>query len=1022
MTNSHINDYLVAASTGHQPEHNCTAAVVIGIYLVWITIPCDAPLNASFACQSDIKMKYRPYDLAVNPYNVTCAAGSILFNSEKCYMFLEVKKQITFSTAMQMCHAQQGTILNVDVATREGSRTAHDLLLREYYHSIERRYKKAGYDIDEDGFRIKKMIFGEFLRSNSMANRLANILKWTLNDLPVHRITTLVAVKYRFCAILEYLEYARAYQAKILPDLLKGWGVKPVACGELFSIDAIVCATQSIPFAISSCGKQLFECKDGTCILYAYRCDFINDCFDNSDEDNCEAYQQNTRRLLQSINIGCESKLNCSLPHHQSTIFLQDICDGIFSAYVFVSEKQVCHNNGIVKINLLDMQYNRLIISNRWREHIDDDRIFKAVMMAYKQNVTVGRIPAFIRQTYQGKVKFRKLLCNPHTHTYIDDICKIGSHSKLCSSGPTADICTDIMCPGMLKCYGYYCIPVSYVCDGQSDCLYGEDEAYCDSLTCPGSIKCRGEKRCVGSEDICDGITNCLYSFDDEVSCHICPDNCTCEGYMVSCVAVNTQDKHTSRLFYSKGLSLNSTLGQFSIDYLHMMNLLYLDISQCSLSDVVFTSKYDIVPRLLHVNISSNFLVNINFMANHFFLSVLIIDGSNNFLTHIHLEHILFKYLTVFILGGNFIKEVHLKNTLSSLRFLKLKHVRFNPHMLINVPTLCNVIVSYPSLCCTLPSKSICRTFDHKKVTCFGLLPGLVSRICIYTIIILSGASCIFKLYRSIFDISWIKDHKLFYIATTANYSIADLLSIVYSVVLISADISRIGWLLWRKSLFCRYLRGIISLSLRGSLIYKTICLVIITLKIIFPFRHQLRWLKYLPLFSFFIWIMLVGLDVTSAHIMSDIYLDQFCTFLNCHDRHDELTYLISGRVAIDFVCIISFIVCLCKTYLYLEQRRSLTSYDCLQSTKQIYITKISFKLGKLLYSDIVLRTIFFLVYIIKHTYSLREQFCLAIALYTIPLNILIFNIANAFWQHLKHNVAFLAYGSFCNTLFITES
>ena len=798
------------------------------------------------------------------------------------------------------------------------------------------------------------------------------------------------------CGILKYLEYARAYQLKLPREYLKSWGVKYVACRELFTIDAIVCEKQSIPFSTSPCGNEFFECEDGTCILSTYTYDLLNDCFDNSDEDKYVDYLQNGRRVSQSIDTGCELNINCSLPQNQSGLFLHDMCDGIFSSLVFVKEVEVCQNNDIVTINLLHLQYERVNIFTRWTERTDHKRILMANKYSMSEKNAPEYIPASTNQAYQGDYKLRKLLCHYQTRTHIDDRCRIDVHGKLCNSGPTTHICTDIMCPGMFKCHGYYCIPVSYVCDGQSDCLYGDDETYCDLLVCPGSIKCRGENKCVGSEDICDGIPNCLYSFDDEVSCDICPSDCRCDGYMISCVSVNALGNHSSRIYYSKGLVVKGLLKQFNVTYYmtNLLHLLYLDISQCSLSDVVFTSNYDRKPRLLHANFSSNLLVNIHFTANLFFRSVLIIDFTNNFITHIHLRHVLFKYLIVFVLNGNFIKEVHFKNTLSNLRFLKLKNVRFNPHMIINVPILCNIIVSYPRMCCTLPVKSICKTFDDGKIACFGIFHNLVSKIYIYTIVILSIASLFFKLCRSIFDSSWINDHKFYYISTTVNYTIADLLSIIHSVVLISVDISRINWLFWRKSLFCRFLRGMISLSLRASLIYKTICMIIITLKIIYPFRHQVRWLKYLPLASFFIWIVLVCLDITSTVTMSDIYLDQFCTFLNCHDK---LTYMILGRVAIDFVCVIMFISCLSKTYAFLKQRRSRTSSGSLQTTKQINISKVSLKMGRLLYADTVLRTMFFISYIVKYICPFKELFCLVAVFYIIPFNIIIFNLVNSF-------------------------
>ena len=111
--------------------------------------------------------------------------------------------------------------------------------------------------------------------------------------------------------------------------------------------------------------------------------------------------------------------------------------------------------------------------------------------------------------------------------------CDHGSH--------TLRVCEDILCPGMFKCRYYYCIQISLVCDGQKDCMYGDDEKGCTDLVCPGFLKCRGEMRCVGNDEFCDGHLDCLYSFDDELFCNQSyPENCQCEGYMFSCAPTKT--------------------------------------------------------------------------------------------------------------------------------------------------------------------------------------------------------------------------------------------------------------------------------------------------------------------------------------------------------------------------------------------------------------------------------------------------------------------------------------------------
>jgi len=43
--------------------------------------------------------------------------------------------------------------------------------------------------------------------------------------------------------------------------------------------------------------------------------------------------------------------------------------------------------------------------------------------------------------------------------------------------------CETWTCKNTFKCPGSYCLPVHMVCDGDSDCEHGEDEALCANNT-----------------------------------------------------------------------------------------------------------------------------------------------------------------------------------------------------------------------------------------------------------------------------------------------------------------------------------------------------------------------------------------------------------------------------------------------------------------------------------------------------------------------------------------------------------
>ncbi|KAL8610625.1 hypothetical protein ACOMHN_006344 [Nucella lapillus] len=88
---------------------------------------------------------------------------------------------------------------------------------------------------------------------------------------------------------------------------------------------------------------------------------------------------------------------------------------------------------------------------------------------------------------------------------------------------------THYQCPG-----NGYCLPVYTRCNGISDCLGHEDEAYCDVYTCEGWYRCRGNgvTICMHVQHLCDGWPQCP-QHDDEQMCPVtesCPDRCVCYG------------------------------------------------------------------------------------------------------------------------------------------------------------------------------------------------------------------------------------------------------------------------------------------------------------------------------------------------------------------------------------------------------------------------------------------------------------------------------------------------------------
>ncbi len=110
-----------------------------------------------------------------------------------------------------------------------------------------------------------------------------------------------------------------------------------------------------------------------------------------------------------------------------------------------------------------------------------------------------------------------------------------------CRNGDHVHNCTNFECNMMFKCPQFYCIPWSYVCDHKWDCPAGFDEDHvhnCKDRLCADMFKCRGTNTCIHLGNVCDGQTDCLFG-DDEYYCSLqnvqCLSNCQCLLFSLRC-------------------------------------------------------------------------------------------------------------------------------------------------------------------------------------------------------------------------------------------------------------------------------------------------------------------------------------------------------------------------------------------------------------------------------------------------------------------------------------------------------
>ena len=958
--------------------------------LLWFVIPCDESFNATYVCQKEKPIAYMPLLQSLMALNKTCDKGWFLMEgTQKCYTLFATNKMISFVEAQHTCENVNSSIFSVlpDFAyfSLDHNHGILDAVRAAYY-------QRTRLVLNDNDTFISQAIFGNLLLADTSVNKLAISLYLSLaqepkNNLPLRHIKVFAFLGF-YCGIIEYnyVFTAARLSEKHINKHINAWGAKYRSCSQLVSTDTIVCEKVSKFSTPDRCIDNYFACRDMTCILNIYKCDYIYDCFDGSDEQNC-IFVSFDSFSNETVSLPCQLNSNCSDYSTLSRLPLHYMCDGIFSTSIFVDEKLTCQAFKVMRIVL------SLNSSDMWYVPDQDYKADIKILDFFHREKTILAREKFPTQDVPDRsirhiYKQRKVLCSySGSGVYIDQRCTASKHNRVCDHGFTKEICQDMLCPGMFKCKDYYCIHMSAVCDGQIDCLYGDDEKFCNSFVCPGFLKCRGEMRCVGVEEICDGTIDCRYSFDDELRCNPCPDNCECHGYMIVCLS----SKNISNILYAKGFQMIGSHMTIEIQALYLQYILFIDVSSCSISHVSLTSQPALISAfLLFLNLSMNDLSTLHFLTDHFISNILTLDLSSNMLVYININLIKLQHLIVLYLNYNPLKVIALGEVQYNLRLLFYRKSYYNSYIFFQMPGYFDVVVSESSICCFLPSTN-CISEHTNRLLCFGLFHTLHVRVVGYILTIISVVTMVTLLFKIIGDKSFFKSTKTYSI-TKFHYMFADLFSILYLSVLLVADASRVNVILWRRGIVCVFLRVIIYSTLQASLIFKTLALIVVVLKIRFPFKHQLRILKYVPMALPIIWFLILSLQI---HDLVDVfnqlggpYLDTLCSCLDCH-KTVRISQLIARLVDVCFILFLFIVIS--SAYYHLRQNRK---SEAITSTKPIRIVAVIVKLAMPFSLEVPFRVTMLVVGICKYFIELLlQEVCLSVIVYLVPLNIITTNL-----------------------------
>ena len=773
LKNKIFGEYVTINNSTHNFgfTHNrswCTALLrdITGYPQGWVKIPCEENFNASYFCEFRSKqfknepgpdfVQWKYENLSHNKsgiryinhngkdYFVICPPRWIQIGMT-CFRLFEEAKRISFYDSEKVCKSHDSNIVMVDFkATNESSARIYTnfMMRKDTPKYRESFYERAVYDIisarvhnnasSNGSVIVSDKMKNNFLRGgfvlseNDMHPQLARILEvlylteppettsyiihslWLANSHQKYKCLLLVPTYYNFFEIPNHSSQSMT------------WFVRDNSCNATFLIKFALCQKDSIKVSLS-CAAGYFKCWDESCILDLYVCDGDNDCLAGDDEaTDCEdETKQKTktvsaRRLLStSLNYCKSSYISDRKGHHKLPVHFY--CDNI----IHCSDK----SDEFMCPSLLS----------------SDSRFYKT---------TSGEALHSCQKSQLGpKFSFGNLC---RYKRQLDGV------TGYCLSGKHLDTCAAVECSGMFKCFNSYCIPLHYICDGFSDCYRSEDEQGCSDLSCPGLLRCRGtESRCVGQWQICDGFIDCP-SADDEILCHKCPLTCVCQSFQVWCWSnkIPLSIKHIQQTKYFTMMAYQPILNISSLMPMHSNNII-LQYIFSSIRKIDRSTESNATFHTLCFSLSYNNIAELNIIHFVNFKHLLVLDVSNNYIHFLKgSKKEVLPSLSVLLLNNNSLTIV---SGLWNRKGLQMVSLLNNPDLSLLITTsfeLLNInmiYVDFESVCCEAYQTNICVS-TIKLIKCGSLLnlPSLhIPLLCIA--IILSLKSCLS--FRALFKL-----------------------------------------------------------------------------------------------------------------------------------------------------------------------------------------------------------------------------------------------------------------------------
>ncbi|GAB0191560.1 low-density lipoprotein receptor-related protein 2 [Grus japonensis] len=248
------------------------------------------------------------------------------------------------------------------------------------------------------------------------------------------------------------------------------------------------------------CGSYSFSCGNGRCVPRYYQCDGVDDCHDNSDEQNCGSLSTCEPRQFQCPDHRCID------PFY--------VCDGDKDCIDGADEHDCIYNCSATEFKC---RSGDQCISTYYQ----CDGVFDCNDHSDETDCPT-RPPGMCHQNeFQCQSDGNCVPANWECDGHLD--CADGSDEHHRCPARTCP-------PSLFRCDNGNCVYRAWICDGDNDCRDMSDERDCPTqpFRCPSwQWQCPGHSICVNLSKVCDNSADCPNGADESPLCNqeSCSDN-----------------------------------------------------------------------------------------------------------------------------------------------------------------------------------------------------------------------------------------------------------------------------------------------------------------------------------------------------------------------------------------------------------------------------------------------------------------------------------------------------------------